>query len=403
MADALRARQHRIEELRRLERVRIAPADHLEPFHCVARRVLDARDIDTTNLLISRERLRDALHRMASRVKLTRKLDGVIQGELGARTDGEMSRMSGVANQYDMRAPVKAAPLAADQPIEIEPGRSPHVARIGHELRAVEGLGKKLLAKRDRSILVEFAQPVRLEGLVGRLDNEGRSLAIELIDVGLEPAMLGLAEVKSERVERLVCAKPDVAIGTDQQVGPELIGISFPDLRIEAVGRDDEVGVREFKVGTDLAIEQEPHAKRLATSLQDVQELLAADADKAVTRRALPRTLEDELDVVPMIEGVGDLRRALGVRGAHRAHHRVRKDDAPAERIVGLVALDHGDRVLWPQLLHQEAEIESGRAAADTDDAHGSSSAFHRASIFARIWPDAAPVPAPGQVPAPQR
>src|SRR3984957_1244467 len=335
MADALRARQHRIEELRRLERIRIAPADHLEPFHCVSRRVLDARDIDATNLLVSGERLRDSLDRMASRVKLARKLDGVIQGKLGARTDGEMSRMSGVAHQYDMRMPVEAAPLAANQPIEIEPGRSPHVARIGHELRAVEGLGKKLLAKRDRGILVELAQPVRLEGLVGRLDYEGRSVAIELINVGLKPAVLRLAEVESERVERLGDAEPDVAIGADEKIGPELIGVSVTDLRIETIGRDDEIGVREFTVRTDVAIEQELNPQRPATPLQDVQEMPAADADKAVTRRALPRAFEDELYVVPMVERVGDLRGALRVRGAHRAHHRVRKDNAPAERVVG--------------------------------------------------------------------
>src|SRR5580658_5016471 len=124
MADALRARQHRIEELRRLKRVRIAPADNLEPFHRVASRVLDARDIDAANLLISRECRPDTLRSVASRVKLARKLDGVIQGKLGARTDGEMSRMSGVAHQHDMRTPVEVAPLRADQPIEIEPGRA---------------------------------------------------------------------------------------------------------------------------------------------------------------------------------------------------------------------------------------------------------------------------------------
>src|ERR1700733_872419 len=71
MADALRARQHRIEELRRLKRVRVAPADHLEPFHRVARRVLDARNIDAANLLISRERLRDTLDRVASPINTT--------------------------------------------------------------------------------------------------------------------------------------------------------------------------------------------------------------------------------------------------------------------------------------------------------------------------------------------
>ena len=108
-------------------------------------------------------------------------------------------------------------------------------------------------------------------------------LAIELVDVGLKPAVLRLAEVESERVERLGDAEPDVAIGADEKIGPELIGVSVTDLRIETIGRHDEIGVREFDVGINLALERELDAKRLATSLQDVQELLAADADKAVT------------------------------------------------------------------------------------------------------------------------
>ena len=202
---------------------------------------------------------------------------------------------------------------------------------------------KICLAEGDRAVLVEFAEPMRVEGVLSGFDNEGRSVAIELVDVGLEPAVLGLAEVEGERVERLGDAEPDVAIGADDKIGQELIGVSVTDLGIEAVGGHDEVGVREFKVRIDVALEGELHAKRLATALQDVQELLAADADKAVSGRALPRTFEDKLDVVPMIEGVGDLRRAFGIRGAHRAHHRIGKDDAPAERVIGLVALDHGD------------------------------------------------------------
>src|SRR6202044_3247056 len=134
MADPLRARQHRIEELWRLERIGVAPADHLEPFHGVASRVLDARDVDAANLLISRERLRDTLRRVTSRIKLPRKLDGVVEGELGARADGEMSRMRRIPHQHDMRAPVETAPLAADQPIEVEPRRTTQMARVGHHL-----------------------------------------------------------------------------------------------------------------------------------------------------------------------------------------------------------------------------------------------------------------------------
>src|SRR6202020_1025058 len=334
VADALRARQHRIEELRWFERIGVATTDHLEPFHCVARRVLDARDVDAANLLISGERLRDTLDRMASRVKLSRKLDGVIESKLGARADREMSRMGRIPHQHHMRTAVEAAPLAADQPIEIEPRRTPNVARIGHELRAIEGLGEKLFAEGDRAILVEFAQPVRLEGLVGRLDYEGRSLAIELVDVGLEPAVLRLAEVESKRIERLGDAEPDVTIGADEEIRPELIGVSVTDLRIETVGRYDEISLREFKVRIDVVLELKFNPQRFAPSLQDVQELLAADADKTVTARALPRTLEDEFDVVPMIERVGDLRRAFRIRGAHRGHHLVGKDDAPAERVA---------------------------------------------------------------------
>src|ERR1700679_1038975 len=164
---------------------------------------------------------------------------------------------------------------------------------------------------------------MRLEGGLSGFDNEGTCAPVELVDVGLEPAVLGLAEVERERVERLGDAEPDVAIGADEKIGSELIGVSVTDLRIETVGGHDEVGVRELEVGIDVLLECELHAKRLATPLQDVQELLAADADKTVTARALSRALEDELDIVPMVEGVSDLRRALGVRGAHRAHHRV--------------------------------------------------------------------------------
>src|SRR5271154_7166315 len=157
MADALRARQHRIEELRRLERIRVAPADHLEPFHRVARRILDASDIDAANLLVSRERLRDMLDPMASHIELARELNGVVETELRARADGEMSRMGSVPHQHDMRPAVEAAPLAADQPVEIEPGRTSQMACIGHELRAIEGVGENLLAEGDRAVLVEFA------------------------------------------------------------------------------------------------------------------------------------------------------------------------------------------------------------------------------------------------------
>ena len=78
-------------------------------------------------------------------------------------------------------------------------------------------------------------------------------------------------------------------LGRISMSGWNCIGVAAADLRIEAVGGDDEVGVGEFEVGIDLALEDELDAERLAAPLQDVEQLLAADADEAMARRAHAR------------------------------------------------------------------------------------------------------------------
>ena len=98
--------------------------------------------------------------------------------------------------------------------------------------------------------------------------------------------------------------------------------------------------------------------------------MLAADADEAVPRRALPAALEDQFDVVPVIEGSAISSALCGIGLPHRLHHRVGEHDAPAEGVVRLVALDDGDRVLGMAQLHQQPEIKAGRPSSDTDDPH---------------------------------
>src|SRR5690606_37343882 len=44
------------------------------------------------------------------------------------------------------------------------------------------------------------------------------------------------------------------------------------------------------------------------------------------------------------------------------------------EGVPGAVALDDGDRVRRIRLLHQDAEVEPGRPAADADDPHQAAS-----------------------------
>jgi hypothetical protein len=64
----------------------------------------------------------------------------------------------------------------------------------------------------------------------------------------------------------------------------------------------------------------------LAACLQDVQQLLAADADKAVAARADDLALEVQLDVVPVVEGLLD----LGGR-----------DRVPQRRMLSMVASEN--------------------------------------------------------------
>ena len=131
-----------------------------------------------------------------------------------------------------------------------------------------------------------------------------------------------------------------------------------------------EIGVGKFEIAVHFLAERQLDPEPFASPLQNVEQLLAADADEAVTRGALARSLEEDLDVVPMVEGVLDLGGGFGVPDPHRRHRRVGKHDAPAERVIGLVALDDRDRVLGMQLLHQQAEIEARRPPTHANDSH---------------------------------
>jgi hypothetical protein len=139
---------------------------------------------------------------------------------------------------------------------------------------------------------------------------------------------------------------------------------------VDAVAGDDQVGVREVQVRIDLGLEHQLDAQ-LSQRLQDVEQLLAADADKAVAARADHLALEQQLDVVPVVEGLLDgVGRGL-VPLAHVVHGGVGEHHAPAEGVVGLVALDDRDVVRRIALLHQQGEVQATGAAANANDLHG--------------------------------
>jgi hypothetical protein len=84
------------------------------------------------------------------------------------------------------------------------------------------------------------------------------------------------------------------------------------DAGVDAVAGDDQVGVGVVGVGIDFGLEHQLHTQLLAACLQDVQQLLAPDADKPVAAGADDLALEVQLDVVPVVEGQLDLGRGDG-------------------------------------------------------------------------------------------
>ena len=241
---------------------------------------------------------------------------------------------------------------------------------IGAQRSTVEHVCKHLLAERNRLRLIGLVQPVGGEGVLGGLDDEGGGVVVEFVDMRLKPAMFGLLEIEGEGVIQPVGAEPDIAVGAHHQIGREIGFIAVADFRVDAVRGDDQIGIGKFQIAVHIALEDQLNAEFLAAGLENVEQLLAANADEAVPGGADFLPLEPDLDIVPVVEGNFHLRRRFGIRPAHGLHHLIGKDDTPAEGVIGQIALDDRDGMRRVTLLHQKSEIQTRRAATDTHDPH---------------------------------
>ena len=97
---------------------------------------------------------------------------------------------------------------------------------------------------------------------------------------------------------------------------PEGGGVPAPDPAVDAVGRDDQVGVTIGAEVLDLGFEPQLDAERPRPLLQDVEQALARDAGEAVAAGADDVPLEVHVDVVPVLEAVLDRGRALRRRSS---------------------------------------------------------------------------------------
>ena len=131
---------------------------------------------------------------IAQIAKTARELDGVFQGQLGARADGKVRRVHGVSHQHHMAVAVVHVPALAAHPLKIQPGGAAQVAGIGHERLAVQVPGKEFFAKRHRLVAAVGIQAMGLPHRLGCFHNERGGAVVKFVDMRLKPAVLGFFE-----------------------------------------------------------------------------------------------------------------------------------------------------------------------------------------------------------------
>ena len=80
---------------------------------------------------------------------------------------------------------------------------------------------------------------MRQPDVLWAFDDECGGVFIELVDMGLKPAVLGFLKVKGERIVKSVRSKPDVTVGASDDVWLEHALILGTDARVDPIAGDD--------------------------------------------------------------------------------------------------------------------------------------------------------------------
>ena len=242
--NALAARQHRVGKLLGLE-MRIT-ADVLEPFHGVPRSALDLQHFDGARVLVNGKHLVHALGAM--NCATARELDGIFERELGAGADRIVRRMRRVAHQHDRHSfgadvdPMH--PVAANDAREFDPDRrTAEVRCVGEQRIAGELSCEELFAERNPFLLAHPVEARLQPHYFGGFDDERRRVAVELIDVRLKPAVLGLGESERERGEASLGAEPDKTTKARVDIGQKHVRVAGADTAVATVAGNHEIGI----------------------------------------------------------------------------------------------------------------------------------------------------------------
>jgi len=252
---------------------------------------------------------------------------------------------------------------------------------VGAKRLPVQPGGEHPLALADR--LVRW-HPVEAGGAPRRLvalHDEGRGLLVEAVGVRLVDRVATLHEGEGERVEEAPRAEPGEAGVPHVEVRLEAIRVLRADPAVHSVRRDDKIDVHEAVFG-ERAIVVQVHAEAylgaqlLRPVLKHAEQLRPRDPAETVAAGGDGAATDVHVDVVPVGEPLGDRAIARLVGRTQVAQGLIGEDHAPAVGGIRRVSFQHDHPVPGIGALHQEGEIEAGRASADHGDLHARASSF---------------------------
>ena len=154
-------------------------------------------------------------------------------------------------------------------------------------------------------------------------------------------------------------------------LGREHIRILLADRAIDAVGGDDQIGIRVILGAARRLVEVQGHAESARPLLQDVEQAGTPDAGETVAAGAGATAPIVDFDLFPVVQRSLDRRMGRLVGGGEGGQGLVGEHHAPAVGVVGGRLLEDTDAAGGIGLLQQNRKIQAGRAGAETDYMHG--------------------------------
>jgi hypothetical protein len=212
------------------------------------------------------------------------------------------------------------------------------------------------------------AQPGPGPGLA--LDDEGAGAGVEAVGVAPDPAGPGLHEGEGEGLEHLGRAQPHVAVAAGVDAGPEAVRVAAAQPAVGAVAGHHQVGPAEPGRVLDLGLEAHADAELPGPGGEDVEQPLAAHAVAEPGQAGRRLAVDQDVLVLPAEGLLGDRLGGRRVVGPQALDQVVPEHHPPAVGDAGRVALEDGDVVARVAPLHQDGQVQPGRAATDADDPH---------------------------------